>query len=118
MKASIRRKLEKKKRRIQRKLKKARNRSDTGRPVFRSTQTDYELSERTQAFCYGGIGAVHSLVQKTGLIEGIDADLELLKIHRPYHESDHVLNIAYNFWQIEVETGLHRKELPTTWTRP
>ena len=31
------------------------------------------------------------------MIEGLDADLELLKIHRPYHESDHVLNVAYNF---------------------
>jgi hypothetical protein len=30
------------------------------------------------------------------LIEGIDQELTLLKRHLPYHESDHVLNIAYN----------------------
>ena len=31
-----------------------------------------------------------------GLIEAIDRSLHLLKIHLPYHESDHVLNFAYN----------------------
>ena len=30
------------------------------------------------------------------LIEAIDRNVELLQIHFPYHESDHVLNIAYN----------------------
>jgi hypothetical protein len=30
------------------------------------------------------------------LNKGIDERLELLKYHRPYHESDHVLNMAYN----------------------
>ncbi len=29
-----------------------------------------------------------------GLIGDIDTNLHLLKIHLPYHESDHVLNIA------------------------
>jgi hypothetical protein len=30
------------------------------------------------------------------LVDAIDEHLELLKVHLPYHESDHVLNIAYN----------------------
>jgi hypothetical protein len=30
------------------------------------------------------------------LVTAIDATLELLKIHLPYHESDHVLTLAYN----------------------
>ena len=34
--------------------------------------------------------------EQTGLVEAIDRRLHLLKIHRPYHESDHVLNLAYN----------------------
>jgi hypothetical protein len=46
--------------------------------------------------CYGGIGAVHRLVTKLGLAEEIDERLQLLKVHLPYHESDHVLNLAYN----------------------
>ena len=45
---------------------------------------------------HGGIGAAHQVLVQSGLIEGIDAGVEVLKIHRPYHESDHVLNIAYN----------------------
>ena len=36
------------------------------------------------------------LPRQIGLIEDIDRDLHLLKRHQPYHESDHVLNIAYN----------------------
>ena len=32
----------------------------------------------------------------SGLVEAINERVEVLKIHRPYHESDHVLNIAYN----------------------
>jgi len=36
------------------------------------------------------------MVQRLGLVEDLDENLELLKVHLPYHESDHVLNIAYN----------------------
>ena len=39
---------------------------------------------------------MHLVAQKLGLAEAIDENLHLLKIHLPYHESDHVLNIAYN----------------------
>ncbi len=35
-------------------------------------------------------------MKKVGLAERIDERLQLLKVHAPYHESDHVLNIAYN----------------------
>jgi hypothetical protein len=36
------------------------------------------------------------MVQRLGLVKEIDQHLELLKVHLPYHESDHVLNLAYN----------------------
>jgi hypothetical protein len=36
------------------------------------------------------------LVTKLGLVGQIDEGLHLLKVHLPYHESDHVLNLAYN----------------------
>ncbi|MEX2654238.1 MAG: IS1380 family transposase, partial [Acidimicrobiia bacterium] len=45
---------------------------------------------------FGGIGAVHRMVTRLGLVDAIDDRLELLKVHLPYHESDHVLNLAYN----------------------
>lgn len=56
----------------------------------------YEVAERTQAMAHGGLAAVHQMAETTGLVERIDAGLKLLKFHRPYHESDHVLNIVYN----------------------
>jgi hypothetical protein len=56
----------------------------------------YELSERVQGLEVGGIGLMHRLVQHTGLVEAIDEAVHVLKIHLPYHESDHVLGIAYN----------------------
>jgi len=56
----------------------------------------YEMAERTQAVGCGGLGVVHTLVQRLGLVNEIDEHLHLLKVHLPYHESDHVLNIAYN----------------------
>jgi len=39
---------------------------------------------------------MHVLAQRTGLAAEIDASLKLLQVHQPYHESDHVLHIAYN----------------------
>jgi hypothetical protein len=54
------------------------------------------MAERTRAIDCGGIGGLHALAQKVGLIVAIDKGVHLLKRHVPYHESDHVLNIAYN----------------------
>jgi hypothetical protein len=56
----------------------------------------YDVSERTQGLEVGGIGLMHRLVRHTGLIEAIDEAVHVLKVHLPYHESDHVLGIAYN----------------------
>lgn len=56
----------------------------------------YEMADRTGAVGCGGVGVIHTLAQRLGLIQEIDEHLELLKVHLPYHESDHVLNFAYN----------------------
>ena len=39
---------------------------------------------------------IHRVARKLGLVEAIDRRLHVLKEHLPYHESDHVLNVAYN----------------------
>jgi len=65
-------------------------------PVFTAANIHYEVADRTRALACGGIGAIQLLVQKLGLAEAIDQRLHLLKYHLPYHESDHVLNFAYN----------------------
>jgi hypothetical protein len=67
-----------------------------GGPVIGRANISYELAERTRAVVHGGMGAIVRLVENVGLAAEIDTSLELLKIHRPYTESDHVLNIAYN----------------------
>lgn len=67
-----------------------------GRPEFNGPQPTYELASRVRAIGCGGIGAVHELVRRLGLPELINARLHVLKRARPYQDSDHVLNIAYN----------------------
>jgi hypothetical protein len=92
---SRRRRLEKRKRRIEHRLRE-RNWPAQEQPMLRATNIHYEVADRTQAVGVGGIGAIHRMARQTGLIEALDERLELLKVHLPYHESDHVLNIAYN----------------------
>jgi len=56
----------------------------------------YDLADRARALVCGGIGVAHLLAQRVGLPQAIDQHLHLLKKHLPYHESDHVLSLAYN----------------------
>jgi len=65
-------------------------------PMFTTGKVGYEIGANIEATCFGGVAAVHRLASRLGLVEAIDDELELLKVHLPYHESDHVLNLAYN----------------------
>jgi hypothetical protein len=65
-------------------------------PMLAGANTRYEVSARAQAIPCGGIGLVHEMVRGLGLAEAIDRHLHVFKRHFPYHESDHVLNLAYN----------------------
>jgi hypothetical protein len=66
------------------------------RPMMTASNIHYELADRVHGLSAGGIGAMLLLARRTGLINDIDRNLHLLKRHLPYHESDHVLNIAFN----------------------
>jgi hypothetical protein len=68
----------------------------TTQPVLTASNIHYDVADKTRAIPCGGIGAIQLLVRKLGLAEAIDERLHLLKFHLPYHESDHVLNFAYN----------------------
>jgi len=94
VKHSIPKRLRQAKRRIEQRL--AGPRADQGTPMFTASNIRLELADKTRGIGVGGIGVVHRLAREIGLIEAIDRRLHLLKIHRPYHESDHVLNLAYN----------------------
>jgi len=93
--AKIRKKLDKNKRRIERRLDKNDN-TGCKQPMITASNIHYEIADRTRAIAAGGMGAIQLVAKKLGLAEAIDRQLHLLKVHLPYHESDHVLNIAYN----------------------
>ena len=95
MNASLHRQLDRRKRRILRRLE---NQPGVERPepMMTAANIHSEMSEKVRGIAPGGIGAIHLLARRIGLIHDIDKGLHLLKRHLPYHESDHVLNIAYN----------------------
>jgi hypothetical protein len=64
--------------------------------MMTASNIHYEHAGRVRGLAAGGIGAIFLLAQKIDLIKEIDLNLHLLKRHLPYHESDHVLNIAFN----------------------
>jgi DDE family transposase len=94
VKTILRRKLANRKRRIQRRLDKTDLRG-CQEPMMTARNIHYEIADRSRGISVGGIGAMHALVRQIGLIDALDRRLELLKIHLPYHESDHVLALAY-----------------------
>lgn len=65
-------------------------------PVFSAGKVCYEVAGEGDVTAFGGVAALHRLVVKLGLPEQIDDRLALLKVHLPYSESDHVLNLAYS----------------------
>jgi len=65
-------------------------------PVLNTPNIQYDLSERDRGFAYGGIGVVQRMVKQLQLDQIINQNVRVFKIHNPYYESDHVLNIAYN----------------------
>jgi hypothetical protein len=83
------------KKRIDRRLDKTRD-TITFQPCLTASNIHYAISNKTQAIACGGIGLFQALARRLGLIRTIDNRLHLFKFHMPYHESDHVLNIAYN----------------------
>lgn len=90
------RRLARRQRRIQYRLR-DREWDEQTRPMFRASNIEYDVADRIRGLDVGGIGAIHRMARRVGLIKTIDRKLHVLKTHKPYHESDHVLNVAYNF---------------------
>jgi len=63
---------------------------------MRAGRVRYELGERTQVTAHGGIALAHRVAVTSGLVAALDERVHVLKLHRPYHESDHVLSLAFN----------------------
>jgi hypothetical protein len=87
--------LKKRQREIEKRLQREQY-EDQPKPIMTGSNIHYEMGEKTHAINCGGIGAIHKMVERIGLNKEISKNLNLLKCHLPYHESDHVLNISYN----------------------
>jgi hypothetical protein len=86
-------------------------------PMMSASNIHFDTAERARVVNYGGIGAMHLMLQKLGLAEAIDERVQSLKRHLPYHESHHVLNLAYNALLEGVRLGTYwaaaqRRSLP------
>ena len=66
-------------------------------PVFRHPKLHAEV-ESTDTTAMGGLALGARLVAKLGIAKLIDGGLSLLRAHRPFHESDHVLTHTYNLF--------------------
>jgi hypothetical protein len=95
VKAIIRKRLRKAKRRIERRLRPVAW-EEQSKPMLQAKNIQYDIAERSCGVTAGGIGAMHLVARHSGLVESINRKVRVLKRHLPYHESDHVLNIAYN----------------------
>jgi Transposase DDE domain group 1 len=71
-----------------------RNRSQ---PLFLDQNIHYDLADKTHGLHRAGLGVCQQLVQRLGLAQALNTQWHLFKRHFPYFESDHVLNLTYNF---------------------
>jgi len=90
----LQRRLANYKRRIQRHLDRN-NLRGCEEPIMTASNIHYEVGDKTRGLSCGGIGAIHLMTRRLLFARVIDRRLHLLKIHLPYHESDHVLTLAY-----------------------
>jgi len=67
--------LRNRKNRIQRRLE-AKNWEDQCAPMLKASNIQYEMAERVQGMNCGGIGAMHLMVQRLGLVEDLDKHLD------------------------------------------
>ena len=73
-----------------------RTQAEFGAPQLSSSPVVFEVSEKTQAVAHGGVALIHQIVVQCGLADAIN-EVSVLKTHVPYFESDHILNMTYNF---------------------
>lgn len=54
-------------------------------------------NKRSPLLGYAGIVPVRNLIERLDIATVLDTHISVLKRHRPYFESDHILNFVYNF---------------------
>ena len=76
-------------------------------PMIRPVTTKIELSQKQQAVTCGGIAVIIELIKQLGLRKQLNQSANVLKLHLPYDEADHILNIALNL----LAGGTHLEHL-------
>lgn len=66
--------------------------------VSRLPQTHLEVDQRSEVTPYGGLALATAFVRRFKVAQRIDQHVQVLKSHRPYHESDHVLAQVFNLY--------------------
>ena len=94
MNSKVRDQILRRQRRVHRRLQQD-NVADRG-AVMATSAARFETCARNMATSAGGVRLAHELARSVHLPQQIDKHVDLLKLHRPYHESDHVLSLAYN----------------------
>lgn len=65
-------------------------------PVFGNRRIRVRVQRRGKVTPYGGVSLIHDLAMRLEIDKDINRCLPLLKLKRPYYESDHLLTHAYN----------------------
>ncbi len=66
--------------------------------VMRMPKLHVETEERAMVTRFGGLALAEQFCRRFGVAGLIDDNVEVLKLHLPYHESDHVLAQAMNLY--------------------
>lgn len=94
MNVKLRQQLQKRKRKLQRRI--SPHDGMWQSPMIRPATTKLELSEKQQAITCGGLAAIIELIKTVGLRKELNSAANVLKLHLPYDEADHIFNIALN----------------------
>jgi hypothetical protein len=71
---------------------------ETSGRVTRLPRLHLEVAERSTVTPYGGLALATAFLRRFRVAEAIDERVHVLKIHLPFHESDHVLAQALNLY--------------------
>lgn len=94
MNTKIRRQLQKRNRRLRRRI--SVEHGNWQSPMIRPATTKLELSDKLQAVSCGGLAAIMELIKTVGLRKELNASANVFKLYLPYDEADHIFNIAFN----------------------
>jgi hypothetical protein len=66
--------------------------------VMRTPKLHAEVDAQSEVTPYGGLALVSAFVRRFKVAQTIDERVNVLKLYLPYHESDHILALAMNFY--------------------